>query len=71
MYDVILLNCGCDKLMVTEELADIAGAGMKKSHELMASLPTIVLKNVSEYDAQDAKERLEALGARVQIKHTS
>ena len=71
MYDVILINCGCDKLMVSEELVELTGLGMRKSRELVDSLPSIIMKRVSEFDAQDAKDRLEALGARVQIKHAS
>jgi len=71
MYDVILINCGCDKLMVSEELVELTGIGMKKSREMVDSSPVTVLSRVSEFDAYDAKDRLEALGARVQIKRNA
>ena len=67
-FDVELTSAGDKKVAVIKEVRGITGLGLKEAKELVDGAPTVVKEGVSESDANDIKEKLEAAGASVTIK---
>jgi len=67
-FDVELTSAGDKKVAVIKEVRGITGLGLKEAKELVDGAPTVVKEGVSESDANDIKEKLEAAGASVTLK---
>ena len=65
---VVLLAAGEKKIQVIKNVREITGAGIKESMQLVDSVPQIVVRNVTKFDAIRVKDRLEAEGAIVEIR---
>lgn len=66
--DLVLTNTGQKKIKVIKELKDITGKGLKECKSLVDDLPNPVQEGLDEEEAQELKERLEELGAEVELR---
>ena len=67
-FDVILAEIGAKKIQVIKVVRQLTSLGLKESKELVDGAPSTVLQAVSKEAAEDAKGKLEAEGATVQVK---
>ena len=67
-FTVVLTNAGAQKIQVIKEIRTITGLGLKESKDLVEGAPKPVKEGVSKEDAAKIKEKLEAVGAKVEIK---
>jgi len=67
-FDVILKDVGANKIKVIKEVRAATGLGLKESKELVESAPKTVKEKVDKKEAEALKEKLEAVGATVEIK---
>jgi ribosomal protein L7/L12 len=71
-FDVILESVGDQKIQVIKVLREVVlGLGVLKAKELVGSVPKPILEKVAKWAAKAAKEKLEAVGARVTLKPRS
>ncbi len=67
-FDVVLKEIGPKKIEVIKAVRQLTALGLKESKNLVDSAPSVVLEAVSKDAAEDAKSKLEAGGAVVEIK---
>lgn len=67
-FNVMLTSFGDKKLDVVKAVKDLTGKGLKESMDLVNSIPALVGDKISEVAAQILKEKLEHVGATVEIK---
>ncbi len=67
-FDVILKEVGAKKIQVIKVVRQLTDLGLQESKALVESAPSPVLQGVSKEVAEDAKAKLEAEGATVEIK---
>ena len=67
-FDVILTEAGPNKINVIKEVRGITGLGLKESKDLVEGAPKPVKTGVSKADAAEMKKKLEAAGAKVEVK---
>lgn len=67
-FDVILKEVGPKKIEVIKVVRQLTNLGLKEAKDLVEAAPKAVLEGVSKEVAQDAKAKLEAMGAVVEIK---
>lgn len=67
-FDVILKEVGPKKIEVIKVVRQLTNLGLKEAKDLVEAAPKPVLEGVSKEAAQDAKAKLEAVGAVVEIK---
>jgi large subunit ribosomal protein L7/L12 len=67
-FDVVLTAAGGQKIQVIKELRSLTGLGLKEAKGLVDSAPTAVKEGVSKEDAESIKEKLEGVGATVELK---
>ncbi|MCA9932701.1 MAG: 50S ribosomal protein L7/L12 [Ardenticatenaceae bacterium] len=66
-FDVVLKDIGAKKINVIKEVRALTGLGLKEAKEVVDNLGT-VMEAVSKEAAQEAKEKLEAAGATIEVK---
>lgn len=64
---ITLIDPGDNKIKVIQEIRGITGLGLAEAKKLIDETPSIVKKDISLEEAEDIKEKLENLGATVQI----
>ena len=67
-FDVILTEFGGNKIAVIKEVRAITGLGLKEAKELVESAPKPVKEAVSKDEAEEILKKLEASGAKAEIK---
>ena len=67
-FDVVLTEAGANKIQVIKAVRELTGLGLKEAKELVDGAPKNVKEGVSKEDAEAAKEKLEAAGAKVELK---
>ena len=67
-FDVVLAGIGDQKIKVIKEIRAITSLGLKEAKELVESAPQSVKEGVSKEEAQEIKEKIEAVGGSVEIK---
>lgn len=67
-FDVILADAGPKKINVIKAVRTITNLGLKEAKELVEGAPATVVEGVSKEAAADAKAKLEAEGAKVEVK---
>ena len=67
-FTVVLANAGAQKIQVIKEIRTITGLGLKESKDLVEGAPKPIKEGVSKEDAAKIKEKLEAVGAKVELK---
>lgn len=67
-FDVILAEVGANKIQVIKELRAVTTLGLKEAKDLVDSAPKPVKAGASKEEAQTIKQKLEAVGAKVELK---
>lgn len=67
-FDVVLRDVGPKKIEVIKVVRSLTSLGLKEAKDLVEGAPSNVLEGVSKDVAQDAKAKLEAVGAGIDIK---
>ena len=68
-FDVILKEVGPNKIAVIKEVrASVSGLGLAEAKALVESAPKPIKEGVSKQEAEDIKKKVEAAGAKVEIK---
>jgi large subunit ribosomal protein L7/L12 len=68
-FDVILKEIGPNKIAVIKEVrASVAGLGLAEAKALVEGAPKTVKEGVTKQEAEDIKKKIEAAGAKVEIK---
>jgi large subunit ribosomal protein L7/L12 len=67
-FDVVLTAAGGQKIQVIKELRTLTGLGLKEAKGLVDAAPTSVKAGVSKEEADSIKEKLEGVGASVELK---
>jgi large subunit ribosomal protein L7/L12 len=68
-FDVILKEIGPNKIAVIKEVrAAVSGLGLAEAKALVESAPKPVKEGVPKQEAEEIKKKIEAVGAKVEIK---
>jgi large subunit ribosomal protein L7/L12 len=67
-FTVILKDAGANKIGVIKEVRAITGLGLKEAKDLVEAAPKPVKENAPKAEAEDIKKKLEAAGAKVELK---
>ncbi|MBL7715523.1 MAG: 50S ribosomal protein L7/L12 [Bdellovibrionales bacterium] len=67
-FNVVLSASGDKKIEVIKEVRAITGLGLKEAKDLVEGAPKTLKEGVSKADAEEMKKKLEAVGAKVDIK---
>ncbi|MBA2426988.1 MAG: 50S ribosomal protein L7/L12 [Actinobacteria bacterium] len=67
-FDVVLTGAGEKKIQVIKEVRSLTSLGLKEAKDLVDSAPKPVLEKVAKEQAEEAKGKLEAAGAAVELK---
>ena len=67
-FDVVLAEIGSNKISVIKEVRTITGLGLKEAKDLVEGAPKEVKSGVNKKDAEELKAKLEAAGAKVELK---
>lgn len=68
-FDVILADAGGNKIAVIKEVrAAVAGLGLAEAKALVESAPKALKEGVTKEEAEEIKKKIEAAGAKVEIK---
>ena len=68
-FDVILKETGANKIAVIKEVrASVAGLGLAEAKALVEGAPKTIKEGVTKEEAEEIKKKIEAAGAKVEIK---
>ena len=67
-FTIFLSAAGDKKINVIKEVRSITGLGLKEAKDLVEAAPKEIKKGVAKKDAEEAKKKLEAAGAKVELK---
>ncbi len=67
-FTVVLADKGASPINVIKEVRAITGLGLKEAKDLVEGAPKTVKEGVSKDEAAELKKKLEAAGAKVEIK---
>ena len=67
-FVIFLSAAGDKKINVIKEVRAITGLGLKEAKDLVEGAPKEVKKGVPKKEAEEAKKKLEAAGAKVELK---
>jgi len=67
-FDVILTEIGANKINVIKEVRAVTGLGLKEAKDLVDGAPKAIKEGVSDEEAKGIKAKVEAAGAKVEIK---
>jgi large subunit ribosomal protein L7/L12 len=67
-FDVVLISAGEKKIQVLKVVRDVTGLGLKEAKDLVDNTPKPVKTKIKKQEAEEIKKKLEAEGAKVEIK---
>ena len=67
-FDVVLAEVGSNKIAVIKAVREITGLGLKVAKEKVDTAPQTIKEAAPEAEANEIKEKLEAAGAKVELK---
>mgnify|MGYP000738555181 CR=1 FL=1 len=67
-FDVVLAEIGSNKIAVIKAVREITGLGLKEAKDLVEGAPKAVKEGVAKADAEELKKKIEASGAKVELK---
>ena len=67
-FTIVLTDVGDKKINVIKEVRTATGLGLKEAKELVESAPKDIKEDVPKDEANEIKEKLEAAGAKVELK---
>jgi len=67
-FDVILKDAGAQKIQVIKVVRSLTDLGLKEAKDAVEGAPKAIKTGISKEEAEDAKKKLEEVGAVVEIK---
>ncbi len=67
-FTVVLAEAGANKINVIKEVRAITGLGLKEAKDLVEGAPKEVKAGIPKTEAEELKKKLEAAGAKVEVK---
>ena len=67
-FNVILADAGANKINVIKAVREITALGLKEAKDLVEAAPKAIKEGVGKDEAEDIKKKLEAAGAKVEVK---
>ena len=67
-FSIFLSSAGDKKINVIKEVRAITGLGLKEAKDLVEGAPKEVKSGVNKKEAEEIKKKLEAAGAKVELK---
>ena len=67
-FEVVLTAAGENKINVIKEVRVITGLGLKEAKDLVEAAPKTLKSDVPTAEAEEIKKKLEAVGAKVELK---
>ncbi len=66
-FDVTLKAIGAKKINVIKVVRELTPLGLKEAKDLVEAAPSVVIEQAAKEAAEEAKEKLEAAGAAVEL----
>ena len=67
-FTIMLMSAGDKKINVIKEVRAVTSLGLKEAKDLVEGAPKEVKSGVNKKDAEEIKAKLEAAGAKVELK---
>lgn len=67
-FTIVLASAGDKKINVIKEVRAITSLGLKEAKDLVEGAPKEIKSGVNKKDAEEMKKKLEAAGAKVELK---
>jgi len=67
-FTIVLAAAGDKKINVIKEIRAVTSLGLKEAKDLVEGAPKEVKSGVKKQEAEDIKKKLEAAGAKVELK---
>lgn len=67
-FNVVLAEIGANKIAVIKAVREITGLGLKEAKDLVEAAPKAVKEGVAKAEAEELKKKLEAAGAKAELK---
>ena len=67
-FNVILADAGANKINVIKAVREITALGLKEAKDLVEGAPKAIKEGIGKDEAEDIKKKLEAAGAKVEVK---
>ena len=67
-FDVVLKEAGANKISVIKEVRAVTSLGLKEAKDLVEGAPKTVKDGATKEEAEEIKKKLEAAGAKVELK---
>ena len=67
-FTLFLAETGEKRIDVIKEVRTLTGLGLKEAKDLVESAPKAIKENMPKEEAEEAKKKLEAAGAKVELK---
>ncbi len=67
-FSVVLAEAGGNKVSVIKAVRELTGLGLKEAKDAVDGAPKTLKEGLSKADAEEAKKKLEAAGAKVELK---
>lgn len=67
-FKAVLTEVGANKIAVIKEIRGITGLGLKEAKDLVDGAPSTIKEGLEKEAAEDIKKKLEAAGAKVELK---
>ena len=67
-FDVVMTDFGASKLPVIKEVRGLLGLGLAEAKALVEGVPAKIKEAVSKDEAEQIKAKLEAVGAKIELK---
>ena len=67
-FDVIMKSFGAEKIKVIKEVRGLLGLGLAEAKALVEAVPAKLKEGVSKEEGEEIKSKLEAVGAKVELK---
>lgn len=67
-FDVVLKECGANKIAVIKVVRAVTGLGLKEAKEIVDNCPKTLKEAISKEDADKLAEDLKAAGATAEVK---
>ena len=67
-FDVVMTDFGAEKIKVIKEVRAITGLGLAEAKAMVEGVPAKIKEGASKDEAEELKAKLEAVGAKVELK---
>jgi len=67
-FDVVLVDGGAQKVNVIKEIRGFTTLGLKEAKDLVEGAPKTLKEGVTKKEAEEIKKKLEAVGAKIELK---